>query len=166
MHLYWTIKCTAQDYRLTCRPSQQFVGYFPLIYSFFFFFNFLYIYIYEINLSHRDECLGLRSSNLLQWNCRHNWLCTADFTRRRNQQGRLHGELCKHVIHSYLMTEEAAGIGWVAGECCDFSEASVHACKSWLIIHYLSLTESMHRCLEGNPSHTHACTSGGSGLYY
>lgn len=42
----------------------------------------------------------------------------------------LHGELCKHVIHSYLMTEEAAGIGWVAGECCDFSEASVHACKS------------------------------------
>lgn len=133
-------------------------------------FSDLFLYI-MINLSHRDECLGLRSSNLLQWNCRHNWLCTADFTRRRNQQGRLHGELCKHVIHSYLMTEEAAGIGWVVGECCDFSEAelteaSVHACKSWLIIHDLSLTESMHRCLEGNPSHTHACTSGGSGLYY
>lgn len=162
MHLYWTIKCTAQAIWTTStglptdlQTQSTVCGVFSLIYS--------YIYIYiMINLSHRDECLGPRSSNLLQWNCRHNWLCTADFTRRRNQQGRLHGELCKHVIHSYLMTEEAAGIGWVAGECCDFSEAelteaSVHACKSWLIIHDLSLTESMHRCLEGNPSHTHAC---------
>lgn len=42
---------------------------------------------------------------------------------------------CANMIHSYLMTEEVVGRGWVVEECCDsgeveLTEALVHACKS------------------------------------